>query len=342
MDKPAKMEARAATVAVPRGRESDGPDSRVVLRRRPAAPGAAGPFRLGFRERAVTTPDGRTVLKQIPLTPYDLVYPQEGDVVSDGFPHNWFLIPLYDAIRRHLGKLRATLVTFSTVLVLGDGKNAGPDVAVIEGDVDLSGIKRAINLRAVGGRLVFVLEAVSTSEKEIRDKDLENNVERYAAEGVAEYLTVFPVVERRVKDLVGRRLSDQGEYQTIALDADGGVYSEQTGLYFYVDPESEELVAVDAETGRRLLTSDEEEARADREVEARQKAEARADRETEARRQEAEARQKAEQRLRTNIEDLCGLLGIEWNAERGTAVQAMGTAQLETLWADLLSRKRWP
>ncbi len=316
---------------------------------RPAAAGAAGPFRLGFRERAVTTHDGRTVLKQVPLTPYDLVYPREGDVVSDGFPHNWFLVPLYDAIRRHLGKLRATLVTFSTVLVLGDGKNAGPDVAVIEGDVDLSGIKRAINLRAVGGRLVFVLEAVSTSEKEIRDKDLEDNVERYAAEGVAEYLTVFPVVERRVKDLVGRRLSDQGEYQTIPLDADGRVYSEETGLYFYVDPESEELVAVDAETGRRLLTSDEEEARADREVEARQKAEARADRETEARRQEAEARrqeaaarQKAEQRLHTNVEDLCGLLGIEWNAERATAVQGMGTAQLETLWADLLSQKRWP
>ncbi|MCP4656237.1 MAG: hypothetical protein GY856_12565, partial [bacterium] len=56
------------------------------LRRRPAPSVAKDPFRLGFRERSVTTPDGRAVLEQIPLTPEDLVYPQEGDVVADGFP----------------------------------------------------------------------------------------------------------------------------------------------------------------------------------------------------------------------------------------------------------------
>ncbi len=335
MDTPPKMEASASAVAVPR-RESTLRDSREDPARRPRAPfGTEDPYRLGFRERAVTTPDGRTVLRQYPLTPEDLVYPEEGDVVADGFPHNWFLHPLADAIRRHLGKRPATLVTCSTMLVLGDGKNAGPDVAVVAGDVDISGIRRAINLRAVGGRLIFALEAVSTSDKQIKDKDLENNVERYAEEGVEEYLTVFPVVERRVKDLVGRRLSDQGEYQTIAPDANGRVYSEQLGLYFYVDPESEELVAVDAETGQRLLSSDEEEARADREAEARQNAEARADR-------EAEARQKAEQGLRRNVEDLCGLLGIEWTAERGTAVRGMGAAQLEALWADRRSQGRGP
>ncbi len=368
MDTPAKMEARAATAAVPRRRESTVPDPRArPVRRRPAPPDAEDPFRLGFRERAITTPDGRTVLEQTPLTLEDLVYPQEGDVVADGFPHNWFLHPLADAIRRHLGKRPATLVTCSTVLVLGDGKNAGPDIAVIEGDIDLSGIRRAINLRTVGGRLVFALEAVSTSEKEIRDKDLEDNVKRYAEERVAEYLTVIPVVERRVKNLVGRRLSDQGQYEEIPPDADGRVYSEQLGLCFYIDPESEELVAVDAETGQRLLSSDEEEARADREAEARRReaearrqAEQRAEREAEARcraeeraEQEVEGRRQAEERaeraekraeqaLRRTVEDLCSLLGIEWSVERGAVVAAMDLAQLEVLRADLLSKKRWP
>ena len=346
MDTPAKMEARAATVAVPRGRESTGPDPGTDPVRRRATPGAEDPFRLGFRERAITTPDGRTVLKQIPLTREDLVYPQEGDVVADGFPHNWFLHPLADAMRRHLGKRPSTLVTCSTVLVLGDGKNAGPDVAVIEGDVDRSAIRRAVNLRELGGRLIFALEAVSTSEKEIRDKDLEDNVERYAAEGVAEYLTVFPVAERRVRDLVGRRLSEQGEYEEILPDAAGRVFSEQLGLYFSIDPESEELVAVDAETGQRLLTSDEEEARGDREAAARQKAEERAEQEAESRRQaERHAERvedRAEQALRGKVEDLCGLLGIEWSAERSAVVAGMSLAQLEALWADLLSRKRWP
>ncbi|MCP4663743.1 MAG: hypothetical protein GY856_50815, partial [bacterium] len=48
-----KMEARATTVHAPR-----------VVRQRPASPGAEEPFRLGFRERTTTTPDGREVLEQ--------------------------------------------------------------------------------------------------------------------------------------------------------------------------------------------------------------------------------------------------------------------------------------
>ena len=157
-----------------------------------------------------------------------------------------------------------------------------------------------------------------------------------------EYFTLYPVLGRRVKDLVGRRLSAQGEYEEIPPDEAGRVYSEQLGLYFYIDPKSGKLVAVDAGTSQRLLTSDEEEARANREAEARRQAEERAEQEAEARRQEAEARRQAEQGLRRNVEDLCGLLGIEWTAERSTAVRGMGTAQLEALWADLMSQKRWP
>ena len=58
--------------------------------------------------------------------------------------------------------------------------------------------------------------------------------------------------------------------------------------------------------------------------------------------QEAETRHRAEEGLRRKVEDLCGLLGIEWTAERGAVVAGMGVAQLEALWGELLSRKRWP
>ncbi len=322
-----KMEASAATAEVPRTEPR---------RRPPASPGARNPFRLGYRERRVKTPDGPEVLAQIPLTAEDLVYPQEGDHGTQGMPHFSFLHPQADAMRRYLEKRPGIVVTSDVTLVLRhDGKNCGPDVAVIEGDFDPDAIPGAIHLREVDGRLAFALEAVSTSEREIEDKDLKKNLVRYAREGVAEYFTLYPVLGRRVKDLVGRRLSAQGEYQEIPRDAAGRVYSEQLGLFFYIDPEREELVAVDVGTGQRLLTSDEEEARADREAEARRQAEERAD-------QEAEARHHAEERLRTHVEDLCGLLGIEWTAERSTAVRGMGTTQLEALWADLMSQKRWP
>ena len=57
---------------------------------------------------------------------------------------------------------------------------------------------------------------------------------------------------------------------------------------------------------------------------------------------QAEARRQAEQVQRRQIRDLCGLLGIEWTSERSAAVEGMDSAQLEALWADLMSQKRWP
>ncbi len=299
MDNPTpKMDASAATAVG------------GALRRRPAAPvpsrRAKDPFRLGQRIRRGST-TGQEGDEWIPLTAEDLVYPEEGDLVSDGYPHSVFLAPTGDALRRHLEKRPATLVTSNVTLVLGDGRNSAPDVAVIEGDVDTSEIERGIHLRAVGGRLVFVLEAVSTSEKEIEDKDLKKNVKRYAQEEVKEYFTVYPVRERRVKNLVGRRLRKgrlKKGYAKIPPDAQGRVYSKQLDLFFQIDASTQELVAFDAKSGERLLISDEEEAgrkAAERRAaeEAAQREAAEREREAAERRagEEAAARQKAEAEL---------------------------------------------
>jgi hypothetical protein len=334
------MEARPATAEAPRSGQ---------VRRRPASPGAEDPFRLGYRWRYVTAPDGREALEQIPLTAEDLVYPQEGDHVSQGLPHASFVLPQADAIIRHLED-RPVLVTWDVLLVLRhDGKTCSPDVGVIEGGVDTSKITGAVNLAAVGGRLTFVLEAVSTSEKEIEDKDLKRNVMRYAKEGVEEYFTVYPLAEGKARDLVGRRLEKDG-YVEIAPDSQGQVYSEKLGLFFHVDAASEELVIVDARTGERLLTSDEEKA-------GRMEAERRLGEEMAAREMEAEARRQAEQRaeqeaearrqaevhgLRRGVEDLCAVLGLAWDGERRARVERMSPSQLETLRRHLVNEKSWP
>jgi hypothetical protein len=247
-----KMEARAASAATPVA-SPKAHDARVILdnavrtaRERP--PPSVDPFRLGWREAAV----------QIPMTPEGILNPQEGDVVSDGYAHNNLLLPLADAMRRHLKK-RNLLVTCGVVLVLDDGKNCAPDIAVIEGDVDESTLKRAINLRAVGGRLIFALEVVSTSEKEIENKDIKTNVKRYANQEVDEYLTIYPLFERKVEDLVGRQLV-KGGYKKIVPDKQKRVHSKKLNLHFVIDKVSKELVALDALTDQRLLISDEEEA----------------------------------------------------------------------------------
>ena len=287
-DSPVKMEARAATVA-PQARQStiapQAPehDRRArpwadAERRRPPPvdaprPGATSsgtdPFGLGLRHRLRATPDGRRVVEQVPLCPEDLLYPQEGDVVADGYPHNEVLHPKADSVRRNMKKQPDMLVTCNVVIVLRcDGKTCAPDIAVIQGEIDRSTItcrfgaplaQRGVNLQAVGGDLVFALEVVSTSQKAIEKKDTEGNLERYAREGVPEYFTVYPIREQQVKDLVGRRLR-KGDWVEIPPDEEGRVYSEKLDLYFQIDAQSKELLAFDAKTDQRLLISDEEEA----------------------------------------------------------------------------------
>ncbi len=300
------------------------------------------PFRLGFRYRR--GPDAKPG-EMVPLTAQDLLYPEEGDVVSDGFPHYLLLQTLVDALRRFLKKRPATHVTSNVTLVLGDGRNSGPDVAVIEGEIDVSGVKRAIHLHKIGVRLKFVLEAISTSEKEIENKDLEGNLKRYAAEGVSEYFTVYPTEGTQVRDLVGRELQDD-EYVEIGPDVQGRLYSKTLGLYFSIDRSSHELVVVDAATGQRLRSSEEVEERAEAEAEARRQAERRAEaeaearrQETEARRQEAEARRRAEER---GVKDLCQVLGLRWSHEREALLVRMSSSELDQLRSHLLREKSWP
>ncbi len=262
-----KMEARGTTVHAPRV---------APVRQRLAAPAAKDPFRLGFRERLTTTPDGREVFEQIPLTPEDLIYPQEGDVVSQGIPHYSFLDAWASPMRCCLEERPgiAAVTSDVTIVLRHDRKNCGPDIAVVEGDFDAYELEGGINLRAVGGRLVFALEAVSTTAQEIEDKDLKTNLKRYAAEGVEEYCTVYPKPGRKVSDLVGRRLGPAGKYVEIAPDDEGRVVSKKLGLLFSIDAKTEKLVVEDAKTGQRLRILDEAERCLAEETAARKKAEA--------------------------------------------------------------------
>ncbi|MCP4654122.1 MAG: hypothetical protein GY856_01755 [bacterium] len=296
-----KMEARGSTVYAPRV---------APVRQRPPSVGAKDPFRLGFRERLTTTPDGREVFEQIPLTPEDLIYPQEGDVVSQGIPHYSFLDAWASPIRCYLEKRPAIAAVTSdvTIVLRHDRKNCGPDIAVVEGDFDVDTLEGGINLRAVGGRLVFALEAVSTTAQEIEDKDVKTNLKRYADEGVEEYFTVYPKPGRKVSDLVGRRLGPAGKYVEIAPDDRGRVVSKKLGLLFSIDAATEKLVVEDAGTGQRLrILAEEEEARvlaerrlADEEA-ARQKAEAEMQK-AEAEMQKAEAEKQKETAARQKAE----------------------------------------
>ena len=118
-----------------------------------------------------------------------------------------------------------------------------------------------------------MIEVVSRS---VRHVDLEDKVALYEAVRIPEYLIVDQPqrLPHRRYVLLGYRLDAQGRYRPIAPDAKGRLLSETAGLWFQISPEGDRVLLFDAPTGRRLLSSQEEEERADREAKARRAAEA--------------------------------------------------------------------
>jgi hypothetical protein len=58
---------------------------------------------------------------------------------------------------------------------------------------------------------------------------------------------------------------------------------------------------------------------------------------------EAKGREEGrEETFRGNIKDLCGVLDIDWSAERNASLQAMKLSDLDALWVHLVTEKSWP
>ena len=242
MSSAVKREARAVSTAT-----SAGP-----------APRTAERFPLGWRLRP--TVDGRCV--RVPLTAADLLDPREGDSVTEGNWHYRVLDPIADLLRRVLER-RGLAVFRDVLLTRKHHPNMSPDVAVISGLDSPTVDARGIRLDRQGVQLLFALEVVSNSRKEIREKDYVANVRIYAEAGVSEYLAVEPGdLERQtpVKLSAWRLEAADAKLRPVELDARGGFSSETIGLRFGPDPGSPRLAVEDAATGERLRVSDEEEA----------------------------------------------------------------------------------
>ena len=321
--------------------------------------------------RPVVQPDGDVVVEKIPLTLDVLLDPQEDDQVSQSRPHHKKLNPLADTLERFLERQPGVGV-FSELMILWEQlgeRDVAPDVYVVKGVRDRDAIDGSFDPVAEKANPCLVIEVVSTSSRAMAQKDEEKNPELFATMGVEDLVLLYPPrpgAQQRLR-LDVRRLTAPGRYRANRPDPEGWIRLLSVGLRIKVAEDGERLLIEDVKTGERLLTSVEEEAarraaeeHAEQEAAARRQAEERAEKEAEARRQEAAARrqeaaarrqaeeraqraeERAEQALRTNVEDLCALLAIEWSDERSSLVAGMSLAQLEALRADLLSQKRWP
>ncbi len=190
-----------------------------------------------------------------------------------------------------------------------------------------------LRIKVAEDGLQLVIEDVKTGERLLTS--VEEEAARRAAEKRAAAAARRATAEARRAMAEARRAEQEAEARRQEAEARRQEAEARR--------QAEERTEQEAEARRQEVEARRQaEERAEQEAEARRLAEERAEQEAEARRQQAEARRAGRERLRTHVQDLCGLLGIEWTTERSITVASMGTAQLEALWADLMSQKRWP
>jgi len=223
------------------------------------------PFRLGWRYRAVRLPDGRTKLREEPLTAADLLDPQLGDHVTQNSWHAAAVLELWDILSWRYEPRPDVYVSCDLKMIwrVPGLPNPSPDLAVIPGVRDRTRFRRSFDVRKEGTRPVLVIELVS-DEPEHQSADHEDKVEIYERAGIAEYLILDP--PNPSCRLTGYCLDAAGRYQPIPPDPQGGLLSTTTGVRFQVAPEGRSLHLFEAATGERLLDSREGRLRAEQEV----------------------------------------------------------------------------
>jgi Uma2 family endonuclease len=226
------------------------------------------PCRLGWRLRSVRLPDGRSELREEPLTEGDLLDPQLGDHVIQNSWHIATVYSLYDILSWRYEPRPDVFISSDLKMIWGilGLPDPAPDIAVIPGVRDKSRFRRSFNVRREGTRPALVLEVVS-DEPEHQSADHHDKVAIYERAGVPEYLLLDPPTPSgKACRWTGYRLNAAGRYEPIPSDAEGCLLSTTTGLRFGVAPDGKSIQLLDAATGELLLSSAEGRRKAEAEL----------------------------------------------------------------------------
>lgn len=256
------------------------------------------PFRFGWRYVQQIGTDGSKKSVQLPLTPEDLLHPQEGDQIVESTQQ--------ERDRRYLASvLEWRLAGNPRMLVLSDCLvnwgvpglgNHSPDISIFEGVNDPRRNRKTFRVAAEGARPVLAIEVVSPDahDRRVRDNDVGIKVREYYRAGVPLYLIVDQKREDGPRQLIGYRRGAR-KYLPLRPNRQGRLLLEPVRLL--VGLRDERVVCWDADVGKEIgdfiATA---EARDD--AEAGRAAEAQARRAAEAQGQaDAQARQAAEAAL---------------------------------------------
>jgi Uma2 family endonuclease len=255
------------------------------------------PFRYGWKEERVRLSDGTTKLQRIPLTPEDVLHPEEHYTIMNTSRHGEECRYLWDVIATRLASNPSALVLSDTGIYWDDPflEHHCPDVAVIFGVREQRDNWTSFDVGEQEARPVLMIEIVSPH---VRENDTEKKVKEYHRAKVPWYVIVDRIQNEGPPTLIGLRYAEGG-YVEFAPDPEGRILLEPVGLKLGV---KENRVALfDAVTGKEQGNYQAIADALGAEQTARVQAEERAAAEQAARTQ-AEQRAAAEEKMRVRAE----------------------------------------
>jgi len=281
----------------------------------------ADPFRLGWRYVRVERPDGTVDTVQIPLTPGDLLHPEEGDFQLHTDGHNEDCGYLKAVLKAHLaGDPSAVVLSDCRIAYDAPFRPLGPDVAVFLG-VGARSDWSTFDAAEEGARPALVVEVTSP---DTRGNDFGIKRDLYEQAGVP----IYAIIDRRPAggstrvSVLGYRLTPDG-YEPLEPGPLGRLWLEPVRLW--LGALGDRAACFDPDTGREIgdyLAIRRELAA---EAEARAAADARAAAadtratEADARAAEADARAGREIQARAGLEARLRQMAEELRQARGGA-----------------------
>jgi Uma2 family endonuclease len=216
------------------------------------------PFRFGWRYVRNPGANGASESERVPLTPEDLLHPQEGDEIPENTIQERDRTYLASVLRLQLAD-RPHVVILSDCLVNWGVKGLGkhsPDVSVFDNVADPEKNWRTFPVRKEQARPVLIIEIVSVDryDRKVRDNDVVIKVKEYYRAGVPLYVIVDREEEEGPRWLLGYRFGPR-RYVPLPLDEQGRLLLEPVKLLLGM--RDNRVVCFDAVTGQEIgdLTS---------------------------------------------------------------------------------------
>jgi colicin import membrane protein len=180
------------------------------------------PFRYGWRFQTRPGADGQEICERVPLTPEDVLHPQENDQISQSTVQARDVHYLRSVLEYQLSEQADALVLNDCLIdwgVEGLG-NHSPDLSVFTGVRNPKRPRKRFSLVKEGARSSLVIEIVSPDDPKIRNNDVVIKVQEYHRAGVPVYVLIDQQKSDGPRQVVGYRRTAR-RYVPLALDKQG-------------------------------------------------------------------------------------------------------------------------